>query len=119
MESVNNGARRRAIISIDQDFLIAILRGEYEIEGWPADARVIGVNANWERHGIDVLVESETFDVVPTGMNPPRLGSWERFCTFKVVQVASPPNRHSCYAVPEGTEQIDLPGGRVKFREFL
>lgn len=63
--------RRRAIVFVGEDVLCRIL-------DLPPSLRIIGVKADWERMGVQIMVEGDDLDVVHPGTEPPTLpGSWE------------------------------------------
>lgn len=112
---------RVAILELPQDFLRAVLEGRFELRGFPDDAKIVGVNANWEWRSIEIMVESQTFEPVPQGMRCPRIGRFGRFEKFgeRIESVTEPDGTQRHYRVSEHAERIEIPDGKVKFREFL
>lgn len=56
---------------------------------FPANAKVISINSNWEYHSIDLMVESSDFELVPAGERPPREYAMEQFNVIDLKEVAA------------------------------
>ncbi|MFG1659059.1 hypothetical protein ACGFIY_21255 [Micromonospora chersina] len=63
--------QRRALVFVSGDLLAHIL-------DLPESIRVVSVKADWERCGVQLMVEGDGLDAVAAGMLPPALpGTWE------------------------------------------
>lgn len=58
--------RRRAVAFIPEELVWKIL-------GLPEDVRLLGIQGDWSRVGVEVMLESERFEPVPPGCTPPQL----------------------------------------------
>ncbi len=68
--------KRMAKVEVSYEMVGALLHGSLRQanSSLPADAKVIDVGANWEDHNRKtfwIILESESFDIVPTGMPIP------------------------------------------------
>lgn len=71
MDAETKQDRRCKVWWVPQEKLIEIFSGRLEIHGFPPDARITSVTACWERRSIGLMVESQSFDIVPDGMYAP------------------------------------------------
>ncbi len=76
--------RRRALVLLDEQLIANIL-------GLPEGVRVIGIRDDFARLGVMVMVEGDSLDPVPEGVEPPRLrGEWEYLADEQRVRYTSP-----------------------------
>lgn len=103
---------------LEEELLIAVLKGEFVIDGWPEDATVLAVAPSFERRAICIKVWSASFQPVMPGARPPTLGNFHQIGS-RVERIEGADGRKRFVLVSENAERIDLPDGRVRFREFL
>lgn len=73
--------RRYRMLMIEEQAILAILRGELELVQFdlPDDARVVAIQPDFQSQALAIAIESAMFDPVPLGMEIPRLIQYPAF----------------------------------------
>lgn len=113
MTDIGNPLRRRALIFLDGDQIARML-------DLPDGYTVMGVNSDWQRIGITVMVQHDELRPVDPACEPPMLdgGWWYDGETGRLRFAAGPPDRCVyCAAGPQAVCPIHPPAVEVQHHE--